>query len=75
MLNLRSCFPSFSYYRRTRIGGKRVKRSLRTSYQRAVIVRAIPTLDSLMHKDLPSKYELDASRGILRPKGRKSMHG
>ena len=55
-----------SYYLHTRIGGKQVKRSLRTSYKRVAIIRAITLLDSLMRKDLPQKYELDLSRGILK---------
>ena len=55
-----------SYYLHTRINGKQVKRSLRTSYQRVAIIRAITLLDSLMRKDLPQKYELDLSRGILK---------
>lgn len=55
-----------SYYLHTRIGGKQIKRSLRTSYRRLAIIRAITLLDSLMRKDLPQKYELDLSRGILK---------
>lgn len=55
-----------SYYLHTRVGGKQVKRSLRTSYKRVAIIRAITLLDSLMRKDLPQKYELDLSRGILK---------
>ena len=58
-----------SYYLHTRINGKQVKRSLRTSYQRVAIIRAITLLDSLMRKDLPQKYELDLSRGILKADG------
>ena len=53
-------------YLHTRVGGKQVKRSLRTSYKRVAIIRAITLLDSLMRKDLPQKYELDLSRGILK---------
>ena len=55
-----------SFYLHTRINGKQVKRSLRTSYKRVAIIRAITLLDSLMRKDLPQKYELDLSRGILK---------
>ena len=58
-----------SYYLHTRIGGKQVKRSLRTSYRRVAIIRAITLLDSLMRKDPPQKYELDLSRGILKADG------
>ena len=57
------------YYLHTRIGGKQIKRSLRTSYRRVAIIRAITLLDSLMRKDLPQKYELDLSRGILKADG------
>ena len=69
MLNLPIYFLGSSYYLHTRIGGKQVKRSLRTSYQRVAIIRAITLLDSLMRKDLPQKYELDASRGIFKADG------
>ena len=58
-----------SYYLHTRVGGKQIKRSLRTSYRRVAIIRAITLLDSLMRKDLPQKYELDLSRGILKADG------
>ena len=63
-----------SYYLHTRIGGKQVKRSLRTSYKRVAIIRAITLLNGLsMHKkpDLSnlSTYELDLSRGILKADG------
>ena len=69
MLNLPIYFLGSSYYLHTRIGGRQVKRSLRTSYQRIAIIRAITLLDSLMSKDLPQKYELDASRGIFKAEG------
>lgn len=63
-----------SFYLHTRINGKQVKRSLRTSYQRIAIIRAIALLNGLtMHKkpDLSnlSTYELDLSRGILKADG------
>ena len=63
-----------SYYLHTRIAGKQVKRSLRTSYKRLAIIRAIALLNGLtMHKkpDLSnlSTYELDLSRGILKADG------
>lgn len=68
MLNLPIYFLGSSYYLHTRIAGKQVKRSLRTSYKREAIIRAVELLTSLtMHKkDLPEKYELDLSRGILK---------
>lgn len=69
MLGLPVYFLGSSYYLHTRINGKQVKRSLRTSYQRVAIIRAITLLDSLMRKDLPPKYELDASRGIFKADG------
>ena len=69
MLNLPIYFLGSSYYLHTRIGGKQVKRSLRTSYQRVAIIRAITLLESLMRKDPPPKYELDASRGIFKADG------
>lgn len=69
MLNLPIYLLGSSYYLHTRIGGKQVKRSLRTSYRRLAIIRAITLMDSLMRKALPSKYELDASRGIFKAEG------
>ena len=69
MLNLPIYLLGSSYYVHTRIGGKQVKRSLRTSYQRVAIIRAITLLDSLMRKDLPPKYELDLSRGVAKSDG------
>lgn len=69
MLNLPIYFLGSSYYLHTRIDGKQVKRSLRTSYQRVAIIRAITLMDSLMRKDLPPKYELDVSRGIFKADG------
>jgi len=57
-----------SYYIHTRIGGKQLKRSLRTAYKREAIIKAISLLHS-MTKDLPQKYELDLSRGILKSDG------
>jgi site-specific recombinase XerD len=69
MLNLPIYFLGSSYYLHTRIDGKQVKRSLRTSYQRVAIIRAITLLDSLMRKDLPPKYELDVLRGIAKSDG------
>ena len=69
MLNLPIYFLGSSYYLHTRIDGKQVKRSLRTSYQRVAIIRAITLLDSLMRKDLPPKYELDVLRGTAKSDG------
>lgn len=69
MLNLPIYFLGSSYYLHTRIDGKQVKRSLRTSYQRVAIIRAITLLDSFMRKDIPPKYELDVSRGVAKSDG------
>ena len=69
MLNLPIYLLGSSYYVHTRIGGRQVKRSLRTSYKRVAIIRAITLLDSLMRKDLPPKYELDVSRGVAKSDG------
>ena len=68
MLNLPIYLLGSSYYLHTRIAGKQVKRSLRTGYKREAIIRAVELLTRLaMHeKDLPTKYELDLSRGILK---------
>lgn len=73
MLNLPIYFLGSSYYLHTRINGKQVKRSLRTSYQRVAIIRAITLLNGLtMQKatgDFPTKYELDISKGIAKSDG------
>ena len=60
-----------NYYLHTRINGKQVKKSLRTGYKRLAILRAVALLNSLAmpNKDLPEKYELDASRGIFKADG------
>ena len=60
-----------TYYLHTRIGGKQVKKSLGTPYKRVAIIRAVALLNSfaMPHKDLPAKYELDASRGIFKADG------
>lgn len=63
-----------SYYLHTRINGKQVKRSLRTSYKRVAIIRAINLLNGLTMFKKPdlsnlSTYELDLSRGILKAEG------
>ena len=60
-----------SYYLHTRINGKQVKRSLKTSYKRVAIIRAIALLNGLTMFKKPdlsnlSTYELDLSRGILK---------
>jgi len=70
-----------SYYLHTRIAGKQVKKSLRTSYKRVAIIRAVSLLNSLTmsqklniedfphlldRKSIQRKYELDLSRGILK---------
>ena len=69
MLNLPIYLLGSSYYLHTRIGGRQVKRSLRTSYKRVAIIRAITLIDSLMRKELPPKYELDVSKGIFKADG------
>ncbi|GKT19850.1 phage integrase N-terminal SAM-like domain-containing protein [Acidovorax sp. SUPP2522] len=69
MLGLPIYLIGSTYYLHTRIEGRQVKRSLRTSYQRVAIIRAINLMDSLMRKDLPSKYEIDVSRGIFKANG------
>ena len=72
MLNLPIYFFGASYYLHTRINGKQVKKSLRTSYKRVAIIRAIDLLTT-MHKkpDLSnlSTYELDISRGVAKSDG------
>jgi hypothetical protein len=70
-----------SYYLHTRIAGKQVKKSLRTSYKRVAIIRAVSLLNSLTmsqklniedfphlldSKNIQRKYELDLSKGILK---------
>ena len=49
MLNLPIYHLGASYYLHTRINGKQVKKSLRTSYKRVAIIRAIELLTT-MHK-------------------------
>lgn len=81
MLGLPIYLLGSTYYLHTRIGGKQVKKSLRTSYQRVAILRAVTLLNSLrMNKkptlgdfshllsddQAPSRYEIDISRGILK---------
>lgn len=68
MLNLPIYFLGSSYYLHTRIGGKQVKRSLRTSYKREAIIRAIALLNGLS-MSTPQKYELDVARGVLKADG------
>jgi site-specific recombinase XerD len=71
MLNLPIYLLGSSYYLHTRIAGKQFKRSLRTSYKREAIMRAIALLNGLTMKkhDLPAKYEIDMSRGIFKADG------
>lgn len=69
MLSLPIYLLGSSYYLPTRIKGKQVKRSLRTSYRRVAIIRAITLMDSLTRDDFPPKYELDASKGIFKADG------
>jgi hypothetical protein len=66
MLNLPIYLLGSRYYLHTRIAGKQVKRSLRTSYKREAIMRAIALLTTKHKKDIPAKYELDTARGILK---------
>ena len=72
MLNLPIYLLGSSYYLHTRINGQQVKRSLRTSYKRVAIIRAIALLNT-MHKkpDLSelSTYEMDVSKGIFKADG------
>lgn len=71
MLSLPIYLLGSSYYLHTRINGKQVKKSLGTGYKRLAILRAVALLNSLRmpNKDLPTKYELDASRGIFKADG------
>ena len=69
MLGLPIYFLGSSYYLHMRIKGRQVKRSLQTSYRRVAIIRAITLMESLMNNNLPTKYELDVSRGIFKADG------
>lgn len=81
MLGLPIYLVGSTYYLHTRINGKQVKKSLRTSYQRVAILRAVTLLNSLRMNKKPTvgdfahllsdeatlkKYEVDLSRGILK---------
>lgn len=79
MLGLPIYLVGSTYYLHTRINGKQVKKSLRTSYQRVAILRAVTLLNSLRMNKKPTigdfahvlnanvnKYEMDLSRGILK---------
>ena len=68
MLNLPIYLLGSSYYLHTRIGGLQVKRSLRTSYKREAIIRAIALLNGL-RMSTPQKYELDFVNGVLKADG------
>ncbi len=68
MLNLPIYLLGSSYYLHTRIGGKQVKRSLRTAYRREAIIKAITLLNSL-HMSNPQKYELDLTNSVLKADG------
>lgn len=68
MLNLPIYFLGSSYYLHTRIAGKQVKRSLRTSFKREAIIRAIALLNSL-RMSTPQKYELDLASGVMKADG------
>ena len=71
MLNLPVYFLGSSYYLHTRIGGKQVKRSLRTSYKREALRRALLLLHAMTNpkQPPPQKYTLDIERGILQTDG------
>jgi site-specific recombinase XerD len=68
MLNLPIYFLGSSYYLHTRIAGKQVKRSLRTSFKREAIIRAIALLNGL-RMSTPQKYELDLASGVMKADG------
>jgi len=84
MLGLPIYLVGSTYYLHTRIGGKQVKKSLRTSYKRVAIIRAVTLLNSLTMNKKPTigdfahvlnrssdvdKYELDLSRNIFKADG------
>lgn len=84
MLGLPIYLLGSSYYLHTRINGKQVKKSLRTSYKRVAIIRAVTFLNSLTMNKKPTvgdfahvlnrssnvdKYELDLSRNIFKADG------
>jgi hypothetical protein len=54
MLNLPIYLIGSTYYLHTRIQGKQVKRSLRTSYKRVAIIRAVTLLNSLRMNKKPT---------------------
>ena len=63
-----------SYYLHTRIGGRQIKRSLRTGFQREAIMRAVAFMNSLNMIHRPNisdltPYELDLSKGVLKADG------
>lgn len=81
MLSLPIYLLGSSYYLHTRINGKQVKKSLRTSYKRVAIIRAVTLINSLTMNKKPTvgdfahvlnrssdvdKYEVDLSLGILK---------
>ena len=59
------------YYLHTRIAGQQVKKSLRTGYKREALQRALALLHDMTKPTPfpPTKYELDASRGIFKADG------
>lgn len=60
------------YYLHTRVGGKQVKRSLRTGYKREAFKRALALLHNMTKPEqqpTPAQYELDASKGIFKADG------
>lgn len=83
MLGLPIYLLGSSYYLHTRIDGVQVKKSLRTSYKRLAILRAVALLNSLRMNKKPTlgdfahllndqthrKYEMDIARGIYKAEG------
>lgn len=75
MLGLPIYLIGSTYYLHTRIEGRQVRRSLRTSYQRVAIIRAINLMDSLMRKDLPQSTRLTSRAASSKPMALRTMPG
>ena len=70
MLNIPVYLLGSSYYLHTRINGQQVKRSLRTSYTREALRRALILLHAMTTpKQPPISYTLDVERGIFQADG------
>ena len=70
MLSLPIYLLGSSYYLHTRINGQQVKRSLRTSYKREALRRALILLHAMTNpKQPPIPYTLDVERGIFQADG------